>query len=34
MAETTANVVAKKMGIEQGCGTRDVVLLPHTAYYD
>jgi glycerol-3-phosphate dehydrogenase len=33
MAETTANVVCKKMGYEVPCGTRDFVLLPHTAYY-
>lgn len=33
MAETTANVVCQKMGFEALCGTRDFVLLPHTAYY-
>ena len=33
MAETTANVVCQKMGYEVPCGTRDFVLLPHTAYY-
>ena len=33
MAETTANVVCRKMGYEAPCGTRDFVLLPHTAYY-
>lgn len=34
MAETTANIIAQKMGVEQSCSTREVVLLPHTAYYD
>lgn len=33
MAETTANVVCQKMGLEVPCGTRESVLLPHTAYY-
>jgi glycerol-3-phosphate dehydrogenase len=33
MAETTANVVCKKMGVDMGCTTRESVLLPHTAYY-
>jgi glycerol-3-phosphate dehydrogenase len=33
MAETTANVVCKKMGFEVPCQTREYVLLPHTAYY-
>jgi glycerol-3-phosphate dehydrogenase len=33
MAETTANVVCKKMGYEVPCQTREFVLLPHTAYY-
>jgi glycerol-3-phosphate dehydrogenase len=33
MAEKTADVVCGKLGIDQPCRTRDVVLLPHTAYY-
>jgi len=33
MAETTANVVSGKLGIDAPCRTRDTVLLPHTAYY-
>jgi len=33
MAEVTANVVVKKLGLDARCRTRDVVLLPHTAYY-
>lgn len=33
MAEMTANVVSQKMGVDKECRTRDVVLLPHTAYY-
>ncbi len=33
MAETTANVVCAKLGMEKPCQTRDFVLLPHTAYY-
>lgn len=33
MAETTANVVCTKMGVEAECRTRESVLLPHTAYY-
>ncbi len=33
MAEVTANVVVAKLGLEAPCRTRDVVLLPHTAYY-
>lgn len=33
MAETTADVVCKKLGHEIPCSTREVVLLPHTAYY-
>lgn len=33
MAEKTADVVCAKLGIERPCRTRDVVLLPHTAYY-
>ncbi len=33
MAEVTANVVVKKLGLDAPCRTREVVLLPHTAYY-
>lgn len=33
MAETTADVVCRKMGMEKPCSTREYVLLPHTAYY-
>jgi len=33
MAETAANVVCQKLGVDAPCRTREVVLLPHTAYY-
>ncbi len=33
MAETAGNVVCQKLGIDAPCRTREVVLLPHTAYY-
>lgn len=33
MAELCADVVCRKLGIDQPCRTRDAVLLPHTAYY-
>jgi glycerol-3-phosphate dehydrogenase len=33
MAETTADVVARKLGIDAPCRTREVVLLPHTAFH-
>ncbi|HEX8940773.1 MAG TPA: FAD-dependent oxidoreductase, partial [Candidatus Limnocylindrales bacterium] len=33
MAEATANVICRKLGIETPCRTRETVLLPHTAYY-
>ncbi len=33
MAETTADVVCRKLGIEAPCLTRETVLLPHTDYY-
>ena len=33
MAEVTADVVARKLGIDAPCRTHEVVLLPHTAYY-
>lgn len=34
MAEATADVVCQKLGVDAPCQTRDVVLLPHTAYYN
>mgnify|MGYP002713100781 CR=1 FL=1 len=33
MAEATANVVCEKVGSDAQCKTREVVLLPHQAYY-
>ncbi len=33
MAETTANVICGKLGVDVPCRTRDTVLLPHTSYY-
>jgi glycerol-3-phosphate dehydrogenase len=33
MAETTADVVVRKLGIEAPCRTAEVVLLPHTAFH-
>ena len=33
MAEVCADLVCRKLGIEEPCRTRDHVLLPHTAYY-
>ncbi len=33
MAETTANVICAKLGMEKRFQTSDVELLPHTAYY-
>jgi glycerol-3-phosphate dehydrogenase len=33
MAEATADVVVKKLGLDAPGRTREVVLLPHTAYY-
>ncbi len=33
MAEATANVVCQKLGVDAPCRTRDVVTLPHTAYF-
>ena len=33
MAELCADVVCRKLGIDEPCHTRDTVLLPHTAYY-
>lgn len=34
MAEATANVVCQKLGLEAECRTREVICLPHTAYYN
>ena len=33
MAEHCADVVSRKLGVDEPCRTRDTVLLPHTAYY-
>jgi glycerol-3-phosphate dehydrogenase len=33
MAELCADVVCRKLDIDEPCRTRDTVLLPHTAYY-
>ncbi len=33
MAEVTADLVVRKLGLDAPCRTREVVLLPHTAYY-
>jgi glycerol-3-phosphate dehydrogenase len=33
MAETTADVVARKLAVDAPCRTREVVLLPHTAFH-
>jgi hypothetical protein len=33
MAELCADVVCRKLGVDEPCRTRDTVLLPHTAYY-
>ena len=33
MAELCADVVCRKLGIEESCRTASTVLLPHTAYY-
>lgn len=33
MAEATADVVCRRLGVDAPCGTREHVLLPHTAYY-
>lgn len=33
MAEAASNVVCQKLGVDAPCRTREVVLLPHTAYY-
>lgn len=34
MAEAAANVVCQKLKVDAPCRTREVVLLPHTAYYN
>jgi glycerol-3-phosphate dehydrogenase len=33
MAELCADVVCRKLGIDEPCRTQETVLLPHTAYY-
>jgi glycerol-3-phosphate dehydrogenase len=33
MAEITADVICAKLGLDRPCQTREVVLLPHTAWY-
>lgn len=33
MAEVCADVICRKLDIDEPCRTRDTVLLPHTAYY-
>lgn len=33
MAEAAADVVCQKLGVDQPCRTREVVLLPHTAFF-
>ena len=33
MAELCADVVCRKLGVDEPCRTRTTVLLPHTAYY-
>jgi glycerol-3-phosphate dehydrogenase len=33
MAELCADVVCRKLGIDEPCRTHETVLLPHTAYY-
>jgi glycerol-3-phosphate dehydrogenase len=33
MAEATADVVCRKLGIDAPCRTREYELLPHTSYY-
>lgn len=34
MAELCADVVCRKLGIDEPCATRETVLFPHTAYHD
>jgi len=33
MAEVTADLVCRKLGLDAPCRTREQVLLPHEAYY-
>jgi glycerol-3-phosphate dehydrogenase len=33
MAEVCADVICRKLDVDEPCRTRDTVLLPHTAYY-
>jgi glycerol-3-phosphate dehydrogenase len=33
MAELCADVICRKLDVDEPCRTRDTVLLPHTAYY-
>jgi glycerol-3-phosphate dehydrogenase len=33
MAELCADVICRKLGVDEPCTTRNTVLLPHTAYY-
>jgi glycerol-3-phosphate dehydrogenase len=33
MAELCADVICRKLAVDEPCRTRDTVLLPHTAYY-
>jgi len=33
MAELSADVICRKLGVGAECRTRDVVLPPHTAFY-
>jgi hypothetical protein len=33
MAEATADLVCRKLGVQAACRTRDILLAPHTAYY-
>ena len=33
MAEATADLVCRRLGVDAPCRTRDTVLAPHTAYY-
>jgi glycerol-3-phosphate dehydrogenase len=33
MAEVCADVVCRKLGVEESCRTRETVLLPHVAYF-
>jgi glycerol-3-phosphate dehydrogenase len=34
MAEATADVVCRKLGVDEPCRTREVKLLPHTAFFN